>query len=173
MPPPFASISLTPARDSSNLTRLLPSRFWRKTSNPNLKIKDHSNLDVIPNKTLSLTLSLSLVPRACVLSCFSCVQLFATLWTVAHQAPLSMGFSRQEYWRRLPCPPPEDLPDSGIEPAPLMSPVLVGGLFITSATWEAPLSSSTLKTRYNHPPTLELVSPLKRPEMPAHLPFST
>ena len=45
------------------------------------------------------------------------VQLFATLWTVAHQAPLSMGFSRQEYWSRLPFPIPGDLPDPGIEPA--------------------------------------------------------
>ena len=46
-------------------------------------------------------------------SCFSLVRLFATLWTVAHQAPLSMGFFRQEYWSGLPCPPPGDLPDPG------------------------------------------------------------
>ena len=46
----------------------------------------------------------------------SCVQLFATPWTVAHQAPLSMGFSRQEYWSGLPFPSPGDLPDSGIKP---------------------------------------------------------
>ena len=44
------------------------------------------------------------------------VRLFATLWTVAHQAPLSMGFSRQEYWGGLPFPSPGDLPDPGIEP---------------------------------------------------------
>ena len=44
------------------------------------------------------------------------VRLFETLWTVAHQAPLFMGFSRQEYWSGLPFPPPGDLPDSGIEP---------------------------------------------------------
>ena len=50
------------------------------------------------------------------LSHFSHVRLFVTLWTAAHQAPLSMGFSRQEYWRGLPCPPPGDLPDPGIEP---------------------------------------------------------
>ena len=50
------------------------------------------------------------------LSYFSCVQLFATLWTVAWQAPLSMGFSRQEYWNGLLCPPPGDLPNPGIEP---------------------------------------------------------
>ena len=46
----------------------------------------------------------------------SCVQLFATPWTVAHQAPLSMGFSRQEYWSGLSFPSPGDLPDTGIEP---------------------------------------------------------
>ena len=46
----------------------------------------------------------------------SCVLLFATLWTVANQAPLSMVFSRQEYWSRLPFPSPGDLPNPGIEP---------------------------------------------------------
>ena len=59
-------------------------------------------------------------------------------WTVACQAPLSMGFSRQEYWSGLPCPPPEDLPASGIEPASLTSPVLAGEFFATSTNWEAP-----------------------------------
>ena len=53
---------------------------------------------------------------ACVLSHFRCVQLYATLSTVARQAPLSMWFSRQEYWSRLPCPSPGDLPDPGFEP---------------------------------------------------------
>ena len=52
----------------------------------------------------------------CVLSHFRCVQLFATLWAVARQAPLSMGFSSQEYWSGLPFPSPGDLPDPGIEP---------------------------------------------------------
>ena len=47
---------------------------------------------------------------------FSFVRLFVTLWTVAHQAPLSMEFSRQEYWSGLPCPSPGDLPNIGIEP---------------------------------------------------------
>ena len=68
----------------------------------------------------------------------SLVQLFATLWTVAHQAPLPKGFSGQEYWSGLPCPPPGDLPDLGIEPASLTSPALAGGFFTISATWEAP-----------------------------------
>ena len=74
---------------------------------------------------------------AWVLSHFSSVQLFVTLRTVAHQAPLSMGFSRQEYWSGLPCPPPGDLPDPGIEPVSLMSPALAGVFFTTSTTWEA------------------------------------
>ena len=51
----------------------------------------------------------------CLLSFFSHVQLLKTPWTVARQAPLSMGFSRQEYWSGLPCSPPGDLPDPGIE----------------------------------------------------------
>ena len=53
----------------------------------------------------------------------------ATPWTVARQVPLSMGFSRQEYWSGLLCPPPEDLPDSRIEPMSLKSPELAGGFF--------------------------------------------
>ena len=60
------------------------------------------------------------------LSCFSCVQLFATPWTVAHQAPLSVGLPRWEYWSGLPFPPLGDLPRPGIEPK---SPVLAGGFF--------------------------------------------
>ena len=70
------------------------------------------------------------------LSHFSRVRLFATLWTVAHQAPLSMGFSRQESWSGLPFPSPGHLPNPGTEPAPLMSPELTGVFFTTSATWE-------------------------------------
>ena len=55
--------------------------------------------------------------RACVRSrLLQCVRLFATTWTTGHQAPLSMGFSRQEYWSEFPCPPPGDLPDPGVEP---------------------------------------------------------
>ena len=55
----------------------------------------------------------------CMLSCFSHVQLFVALQTLAHQAPLSMGFSEQEYWSGLPCPPPGILPDPEIEPTSL------------------------------------------------------
>ena len=70
------------------------------------------------------------IMRVCMLSCFSHVQLIGTPWTVAHQAPLSMGFSRQEYWSALSCLPPGDLPRKGTEPVPLMSPALAGGFFI-------------------------------------------
>ena len=68
---------------------------------------------------------------------FSCVQLFVTLQTVAHQAPLSMGFSRQEYWSGLPCPPPGDLPDPGL----LHLLHRQAGSLPTSATWEAHFTS--------------------------------
>ena len=59
--------------------------------------------------------------RVCMLSRFSQVWLCVTLWTVAHQAPLFMGFSRQEYWSGFPCPPSGDLPDSEIKPTSLTS----------------------------------------------------
>ena len=66
-----------------------------------------------------------------VLSCFSRVWLFAVLWTVAHQAPLSIGFSRQKYWSGLPCLPSGALTDPGIEPVSLVSPALPVSYFPT------------------------------------------
>ena len=65
------------------------------------------------------------------------LQLCPTPWTIAFQATLSMGVSRQEYWSRLPCTPPGDLPNPGTELMSLISPALAGGFFTTSATWEA------------------------------------
>ena len=62
--------------------------------------------------------------RVCVPSRFSRIRLFETLWTVARQAPLSIGFSRQEYWSGVPFLPPEDLPDPGIEPESPAAPAL-------------------------------------------------
>jgi len=79
----------------------------------------------------------SLEQHVHVLSCFSHAWLFATLGTVACRIPLSMGFSRQEYWTVLPCPPPGDLPDPGMEPTSLLSPALAGRFVTTSSTWEA------------------------------------
>ena len=71
------------------------------------------------------------------LSHFSRVQLCVTLWTIARQASLSMGFSRQEYWSGLSCPSPGDLPNPRTEPTSLMSPVLAVRFFASSTTWEA------------------------------------
>ena len=68
--------------------------------------------------------------HACVLSNFTHVWLFAILWTIARQAPLSMGFFRQEYWSGLPCPPPGDLPNPGTEPVSLMFPALACRFFL-------------------------------------------
>ena len=84
------------------------------------------------------------------LRCFSHDRLSATSWIVACQAPLSMGFSMQECWSGLPCPPPGDLPDPGME---LMSPALAGRFFTTTATGEAlPLhvSLTQLQARWPH-----------------------
>ena len=72
------------------------------------------------------------------LSRFGHVQLYVTLWTVAYQAPLSMGFSKQEYWSVLPCSSQEeDFSDTGFEPVSLTSPALAGRFFTTSTTLEA------------------------------------
>ena len=64
-------------------------------------------------------------------------------WTIACQAPLSMGFSRQEHWSGLPCPSPGDLLDPGIKPMSLTSPALAGRFFTTSAT------QKTLRAAYS------------------------
>ena len=71
------------------------------------------------------------------LSHFSHVKLFAIPWTVARLTPLSLGFSRQEYWSGLPCIPPRYLAGLEIKPTSLKIPALAGGFFITSTTWEA------------------------------------
>ena len=82
---------------------------------------------------------------------FSCIQLFVTLWNVACQAPLSMGFSRQEYWSGLPWPPPGDLPHPGIEPESLTSRALAGRFFITSAIREALSQTYIYSFSYSFP----------------------
>ena len=72
-------------------------------------------------------------------SCFSCVQLYGTLWTVACQSPLSIGFPRQEHWSELTFPSPGDLPDPGTELLSPASPALAGG-FLTTEPPGKPLS---------------------------------
>ena len=74
---------------------------------------------------------------AFMLSHFSHVWLCATLWTIAHQAPLSMELFRQEYRSGWPCPPPGSLPNPRIEPMSLTSPALADRFFTTSVTWQA------------------------------------
>ena len=88
--------------------------------------------------------------RARMLSCFSCVQLFVALWSVAHQAPLSTGFSRQECWSGLPFSPP-GFPTQGSHTRLFTSSALAGRFFTTSATWEAlSLSKTSLSLEAQH-----------------------
>ena len=74
----------------------------------------------------------------------SCAQLFATPWTVAHQAPLIMGFSRLEYWSGLPFPTPGDLPNPGIEQTSPVAPALAGRFFTTAPPGKSDLVPNTL-----------------------------
>ena len=93
--------------------------------------------DLLSRKNLNTKKCLQTFMQVCVLG------LFATPWTIACQVPLSMGFSRQEYWSGLPCPPPEELPDPGIKPVSYVS-CIARGVFTNSATWEA------LRYTYTH-----------------------
>ena len=104
----------------------------------------------------------------CVLSCFTRVWHFATAWTVACPAPLSTGFSRQEYWSGLPCPPPGHLPNPGIELVPLTSPMLAGGFFTTSTTWEAHPSADTWINTMWYSHTGECYLTMKRNDVLTH-----
>ena len=79
-------------------------------------------------------MNVSLLCPVCSPSPFTHVQLCVTVWTVACQVPLSMGFSRQEYWSGMPSPPPGDLPDPGMELRSLTSPAWAGRFFTTSTT---------------------------------------
>ena len=111
---------------------MLFTRDMPKILNRNLKkkrVKEHSQV--------------STKRDLCAKSLQSCSTLFDPM-TVAHQAPLSMGFSRQKYWNGLLCPSLRDLPDPGIEPKSLASPALAGGFFTTSTTWEAQTRSGAI-----------------------------
>ena len=89
-------------------------------------------------------------------------RLFATLWTLARQSPLFMGFSRQEYWSRLLFPPPGDLHDPGIQPASLASPALAGGFFTTSPPGKAPKDeASSISGLFDH---LRQITPILDPD---------
>ena len=89
------------------------------------------------------------------------VQLFATLWTVACQASLSMGFYRQEYWSGLPFPPLRDLPHPGMESTSPVSPALAGRVFYHWTTWETPFKSWACSSTTEAPdPSSQLTQPL-------------
>ena len=91
-----------------------------------------------PSNFMTLTNPMLAETVLCICVCvLSCVQLFETPWTVACQAPLTMGFPRQEYWSWLPFPSPVDLPNPKIEPVSLVSPALASRFFTTSTTQEA------------------------------------
>ena len=108
--------------------------FWGVSSSPSPKpTHPRYSADTCLQRTPTLSTG-----HVCVLSHFSCVQLFATLWIVAHQAPPSVEFPRQEYCTGLPFPSPGDPPDPGIEP---MSYVSCTGrrVLYHGATWEAPI----------------------------------
>ena len=81
---------------------------------------------------------------ACILSHFSHVQLLMILWTIAHQVPLSKGFSRQEYWSGLSCCPPGDLPDPETKPASPVSSALAGGSLVAYVVKNLPTMQETL-----------------------------
>ena len=96
----------------------------------------HSLIHLLPSPRAELQGGIK--PRACVLSHFSQVQVFVTLWTADHQVLLSIGFSRREYWSRLPFPPPGIFPNPGIEP---VVPALAGGFFTTRTIWETTIKA--------------------------------
>ena len=112
----------------------------------------------------------------CMLSHFSLVQLFVTLWIIAHQASLFMGFFRQEYWSGLSCPAPGDLPNLGTEPTSLVALALAGGFFSTSATCKDPLHiflpqrppSNSLRNRTSSLPPIMFMNNIVFPELHFH-----
>ena len=96
--------------------------------------------DFLPKSQMWISArTLLFLESGCVLSHFSCVQLFTTPVECSPPGSSVHGISRQEYWSGLLCPPPGYLPDPGIKPASLMSPMLAGGFFTTGTTWEAVL----------------------------------
>ena len=110
--------------------------FQGETKNSDIELKLLCKILLFMRCQSCKLLGKSFHPLMCVVSCFSHIWVFVTLWTLTHEAPLSMGFSRQEYWSGLLCPPPGDLPNPGMEPMSLTS-TCIGRFFTTSATREA------------------------------------
>ena len=98
----------------------------------NVRSMNQGKLDMIKQEMARLNIDIIGISELSEVKSLSRVQLFATPWTVAHQAPPSMGFSRQEYWSGLPFPSPEDLPNPGIEPR---SPALRADALTSEPPW--------------------------------------
>ena len=112
-----------------------------------------NSLPISLNVQCELTYDLAILSFDTVFSFFSHVRLFATLWTVTRQAPLSMGFSRQDYWSGLPFPPSGDIPDPGIEPISYITCIGRQVFFFfltTSAILEAPFDTDRDINIYTH-----------------------
>ena len=115
------------------------NQYGKNYNNPRSSLQIQCNHCQITNGIFHRLRTKIFTICACVLNHFSCIRLFVTLWTSARQG----GFSRQEYWSGLPCPPPGNLPDPGIESLSPMFPEIAGVVFAclfvftTIATWEA------------------------------------
>ena len=126
-------VSIIQTADSP-CVRLSLATVWRALGKRGGGQRTRAMCVALPPRVCTHRLSLSHPSRLRARCQISLVRLFVTLWTVALQVPLFTGFSRQEYWRGLPCPSPGDFPDPGIEPASLASPAPAGWFFITTAT---------------------------------------
>ena len=135
----------------------LPAHFWHYLLRKSIRghrtrAQSHKTLDanhkpeVLPMLLIGYKSGVPMTHslHAYIIRHFSCVWLFATPWAVTLQSPLSMGFSRQEHWSGLSCPPPGDLPDPEVKLASLMSPTLAGRFFATSAIWDSSWGSGNL-----------------------------
>ena len=107
--------------DSMSEMRKLKQSMPNDLSKTTQHITDSTKIKLQPVSSWLLAINQHHSEDVCMLSSFSHVQLFVTPWTVAHQAPLSMGFSRQEYWSESPFPSPGDLSNPGIKPESLTS----------------------------------------------------
>ena len=125
---------------------MLPGSLGLQAQLPWLGLQDHRHHLCCSGSASSMCSSPPSFAK--VLNHFSHVQLFVTPWTIAHQAPLSMGFPSEEYWSRLPWPPPGDLPNPVIKPMSLTSPALAGGFFTMSSLGSLRAKMATAKLRY-------------------------
>ena len=129
-----------PAQRPWGIKELCNSRYWKGVSRFGVegetRYEGERSCTPLPTSCLSVRSRLTL-QRYGMLSCFNHV---LTLRTVPLQAPLSMGFARQDYWSGLPCPPSGDLPNPGIKPTPLRSPALAGGFFFVVVLFFLPIA---------------------------------